>query len=66
MVESGYALDRANGDASTCDGALIGTWRAVGCDPEDQENGRRHAFMKLGESDAMPSEAFVHLDYQIT
>ncbi|OWV39972.1 hypothetical protein [Mameliella alba] len=64
-MESGYALDLAQGDVITRDGEVLGTWRVVAYDPNLDTQGGRYEFVADGQERAVLAEAFGVLDSRI-
>ncbi|MGQ3487607.1 hypothetical protein [Roseovarius pacificus] len=64
-MESGYALDLAEGDVITRDGEVLGRWRVVEYDPEDDQSSGRYEFVLDGQDVAMLTGEFAHLDFRI-
>lgn len=61
-VDSGYDPTMSSGDVITRDGEVIGTWRVVGCDPDDDCSEGDIEFVAIGEEAARFSEGFALLD----
>jgi hypothetical protein len=61
-IASGYALELAYGDVMTRDGEILGTWRVVEYDPEDENSSGRFEFVKDGQDVAKFLEEFTMLD----
>lgn len=61
-MASGYALELACGDVITRDGEILGTWRVVEYDPEDEYSSGRFEFVNDGQDVAKFVEAFAMLD----
>jgi hypothetical protein len=61
-MASGYALELACGDVITRDGEVLGTWRVVDYDPEDEYSSGRFEFVKDGQNVAKFVEDFAMLD----
>ena len=61
-MASGYALELARGDVITRDGVVLGTWRVVEYDPEDECSSGRFEFVKDGQKIAKFVEGFALLD----
>jgi hypothetical protein len=64
-LESGYAYELASGDVVTSDGEIIGEWRVVRYDPEQDHNGGCYEFVADGQEDAQLFEKFAFLDYRV-
>lgn len=52
-LKSGFALDLAVGEVITMDGEVLGTWRAVGYDPEAEDEGGHYEFVTDGPDAVM-------------
>ena len=65
-LKSGYASDLATGEVVTKDGEVLGTWRAVGYDPEAEDEGGRYEFVVDGQDAIMFAEGFAALDSQMS
>ena len=63
-LESGYASGLAMGEVVTKDGEVLGTWRAVGYDPDAEDEGGRYEFVVDGQDAVMFAERFATLDYR--
>lgn len=61
-MESGYALELASGDVITRDGEVLGIWRVVEYDPEDDYSSGRFEFVKDGQDLVKFFEEFAMLD----
>lgn len=64
-LNSGYNPTLAKGDVVTSDGELLGTWRAVGYDKQDEYPCGRFEFVPYGEKGAKIVEAFAMLDARV-
>ena len=64
-MQSGYALNLANGDVITRDGEILGKWRVAGYDPEADATGGQYEFFLDGQTEVMFTEAFAILDSRI-
>lgn len=60
-MNSGYSLNLAAGDVITRDGEVLGTWRVVEYDPEDDDVGGRYEFLLDGQDAVSFSEKFANL-----
>ena len=65
-MESGYALNLACGAVITREGEVLGKWRVMAYDPEDDDAGGRYEFVKDGQAGVMFSEEFAVLDYRVS
>ncbi len=65
-MESGYELRLSGGRVVTRDGEIIGTWRVVDYDPENDESTGRYEFVPEGQTDVAVSEGFQCLDYRVS
>lgn len=66
-MDSGYAINLAQGDVITRDGEVLGTWRVVDYDPEagyGHEDGR-YEFVENGQDEALFSESFAVIDSRV-
>lgn len=61
-MHSGYDPRLSQGDVITRDGEIIGTWRVVGYDPDDEYSGGLFEFTASGEDAAKFTEDFAMLD----
>jgi len=61
-MASGFELELASGDVITRDGEVLGTWRVVGYDPEDEYGSGQFEFVKDGQDVEKFVEAFAMLD----
>jgi hypothetical protein len=61
-MRSGYDPRLSQGDVITRDGEIIGTWRVVGYDPDDEYSGGRFEFTASGEDAVKFMENFEMLD----
>ncbi|MGB5864706.1 MAG: hypothetical protein WBG95_10430 [Sulfitobacter sp.] len=61
-MESGYALNLAGGDVITRDGEVLGQWRVVDYDPEDEYSSGRYEFIQDGQDTVRFSEEFGMID----
>ncbi len=65
-LDSVYSLDLAAGDVISSDGEVLGTWRVVEYDPEDEDTGGRYEFILNGQDCVFLSEGFANLDYRMS
>ena len=65
-MNSGYKLGLAGGDVITRDGEVLGSWRVVEYDPEDDDKGGCYEFVLDGRDVIFLSEKFANLDYRIS
>lgn len=65
-LSSGYDPRLSQGDVITRDGEVIGTWRAVDYDPNDEFSGGRYEFSAFGEGAAKFVESFASLDVRMS
>lgn len=65
-LNSGYASELATGEVVTRDGEVLGTWRAVGYDPQAEDEGGRYEFVVDGQDAIMFAEGFAALDYRMS
>lgn len=67
-LESGYAFEFASGEVVTRDGEILGTWRAVGYDPDPRAypGGGRFEFLKYGHDAVSFTESFGILDARMS
>ena len=63
-LKSGYASDLATGKVVTRDGEVLGTWRAVGCDSQAEDEGGRYELFVDGQDAIMFAEGLAALDYR--
>lgn len=63
-MKSGYARDLAGGDVITRHGEILGFWRAVEYDADDDNKGGRYDFLADGSDEVMFAEDFAFLDYR--
>ena len=63
-MESGYALDCAEGDVITKDGEYLGRWRVAEYDPDSDEIGGRYEFLEDGRTMPKFVEGFAFLDFR--
>lgn len=63
-LNAGYSLGLAGGDVITRDGEVLGSWRVVEYDPEDDDKGGRYEFILHGQDVAILAEVFANLDYR--
>ncbi|TNE62944.1 MAG: hypothetical protein EP336_18525 [Rhodobacteraceae bacterium] len=63
-MDSGYALNFAFGEVITRDGEVLGTWRVVDYDPDDDESGGQYEFVADGQTSVTLSEGFSFLDFR--
>lgn len=61
-MQSGYDPRLSQGDVITRDGEIIGTWRVVSYDPNDEYPGGHIEFTSSGEGAAKFTEDFAMLD----
>jgi hypothetical protein len=61
-MASGFELKLASGDVITRDGEVLGTWRVLECDPEDEYSSGRFEFAEDGQDVAKFVEEFAMLD----
>ncbi len=64
-MQSGYDPRLSEGDVITRDGEIIGRWRVVGYDPDDEYSAGRFEFLALGEDAVMFLEDFANLDVRM-
>lgn len=64
-MQSGYDPRLSEGEVITRDGEIIGQWRVVGYDPDDEYSAGRFEFLALGEVTAMFQEDFAMLDVRM-
>ncbi len=64
-MQSGYDPRLSEGEVITRDGEIIGRWRVVGYDPDDEYSAGRFEFLALGEDAAMFQEDFAMLDVRM-
>jgi hypothetical protein len=62
---SGYSVDLSSGDVITRHGEILGTWRVVDYDPEDEYSSGRFEFVADGEDIVKLSETFAMLDVRV-
>ena len=65
-MQSGYDPRLSQGDVITRDGEVIGSWRVVGYDPDDECSGGRFEFLAIGEGGAKFTEDFAMLDLRVS
>ncbi len=65
-MESGYALNLAGGDVITREGEVLGVWRVVAYDPDDEDKGGRYEFVLDGQDVVSLSQDFALLDSRIS
>ena len=65
-MRSGYNPRLSQGDVITRDGEIIGTWRVVGYDPDDEYSGGRFEFVATGEVVGKLTEDFASLDARMS
>jgi hypothetical protein len=63
-MESGYAFDLARGDVITRDGEVLGSWRVMDYDPNNDDEGGRFEFVLDGQDVAMFAQEFAFLDFR--
>ena len=61
-LESEFKPDLASGDVITRDGEVLGVWRVVDYNPEDDDAGGRYEFVLSGQDVAIFTQEFSHLD----
>ncbi len=64
-MESGYAINLAGGAVITREGEVLGKWRVVAYDPENDNVGGRYEFIINEQIDVMFSEEFVVLNLKV-
>lgn len=65
-IQSGYDPRLSHGDVITRDGEIIGSWRVVGYEPDDDCSGGQFEFTALGEKAARFTEDFALLDVRMS
>lgn len=65
-LHSGYEPSLSLGDVITRDGEVIGSWRVVGYDPDDEYSSGRFEFTALGEEKVKFTEEFASLDMRVS
>ncbi len=65
-LHSGYDPRLSHGDVITRDGEVIGSWRAIDYDPDDEFSGGRVEFTALGEDSVKFAEKFAALDIRMS
>lgn len=65
-LHSGYEPSLSQGDVITRDGEVIGSWRVVGYDPDDEHSSGRFEFTALGEENVKFKEEFASLDMRMS
>jgi hypothetical protein len=65
-LDSEYQPELAQGDVITCDGEVLGTWRVVVDDRNDEFSNRRFEFRLYGEDTVKFSEDFDALDIRMS
>lgn len=65
-MSSGYDPGLSQGDVITRDGEIIGNWRVVGYDPDDEYSSGRFEFTALGEDAVKFTEHFASLDTRMS
>ena len=65
-LQSGYEPSLSQGDVITRDGEVIGIWRVVGYDPDDEYSSGRFEFTALGEETVKFTEEFASLDMRVS
>nr|WP_321444597.1 hypothetical protein [uncultured Cohaesibacter sp.] len=65
-LNSGYDPRLSYGDVITRDGEIIGSWRAIDYDPDDELSGGCFEFIALGEDTAKFVEKFAALDSRLS
>ena len=61
-LNSGYKPNLAQGDVITRDGEVLGKWRVIGYDQEDEYSSGRFEFIMDGEEGVKFDEGFALLD----
>jgi hypothetical protein len=65
-MHSGYEPRLSQGDVITRDGEIIGRWRVVGYDPDDEYSSGHFEFTASGEDVARFTEDFAMLDVRMS
>lgn len=65
-LQSGYEPSLSQGDVITRDGEVIGSWRVVGYDPNDEYSSGAFEFTALGEDAVRFVEEFTSLDVRMS
>lgn len=65
-LNSGYDRSISRGDVITRDGEVIGSWRVVGYDPDDEYSSGRFEFTASGEDAVKFIEEFASLDMRMS
>ena len=65
-MNSGYDPGLSHGDVITRDGEIIGKWRVVGYDPNDEYSGGRVEFTASGKDAVKFTEYFASLDVRMS
>ncbi|MEL6465739.1 MAG: hypothetical protein AAFQ58_12295 [Pseudomonadota bacterium] len=65
-LHGGYDPSLSQGDVITRDGEIIGSWSAVGYDPNDEYSSGRFEFTALGQDAAKFVEEFASLDVRMS
>ncbi|AUH66930.1 hypothetical protein [Paracoccus zhejiangensis] len=65
-MQSGYDPRLSQGEVITRDGEVIGSWRVVGDDPDDECSGGRFEFTASGDDAAKFTEDFALLDIRMS
>lgn len=65
-LNSGYDPSLSQGEFITRDGEVIGTWRAVDYDPDDEFSGGCFEFVAFGDDAAKFVEGFSSLDIRMS
>ncbi|ATG47652.1 hypothetical protein CEW89_08740 [Celeribacter ethanolicus] len=63
---SGYDPRLSQGEVITRDGEIIGAWRVVGYDPDDEYSAGQFEFMAIGEDTVKFTEGFAMLDVRMS
>ena len=65
-LHSGYEPSLSQGDVITRDGEVIGSWRVVGYDPNDEYSSGAFEFTAFGEDAVSFVEEFTSLDVRMS
>ncbi len=65
-LHSGYEPSLSQGDVITRDGEVIGSWRVVGYDPNDEYSSGAFEFTAFGEDAVRFVEEFASLDVRMS
>lgn len=65
-IQSGYNPRLSHGDVITRDGEIIGTWRAIDYDPDDEFSGGTFEFTAFGEDPIKFVESFSSIDARMS